>query len=107
MAYIPSGEVDARVNDDPVIRFRNWLIADGHATDQELGVFDHQARGEVEEAWNSPRAAPTRMPMSSTPTCSGPARRFDAAGTGASFAGGVLACRRGVLPGDLQPGRLT
>jgi TPP-dependent pyruvate/acetoin dehydrogenase alpha subunit len=58
MAYIPSGEVDARLNDDPVIRFRNWLIADGHATDQELGVFDHQAAGEVEEAWEFAKSSP-------------------------------------------------
>jgi TPP-dependent pyruvate/acetoin dehydrogenase alpha subunit len=58
MSYIASGEVDARVQNDPVPRLRAWLIAQGHATEAELAVIDAQAVQDVQAAWefadNSP-----------------------------------------------------
>jgi len=52
MAYIAAGEVDGRVQNDPVLRYRQQLIAQGHATEQELKAIDAQAIQDVEEAWH-------------------------------------------------------
>jgi pyruvate dehydrogenase E1 component alpha subunit len=51
MAYIPPGEVESQVNNDPLVRFRSWLIAEGHATDQELSRLDEMALEDVAETW--------------------------------------------------------
>jgi TPP-dependent pyruvate/acetoin dehydrogenase alpha subunit len=51
MAYIPAGEVDAKLRSDPVPRFREWLIAQGDATEDELAAIDAQAIADVEQAW--------------------------------------------------------
>jgi acetoin:2,6-dichlorophenolindophenol oxidoreductase subunit alpha len=51
MAYIPAGEVDAKVRSDPVPRFREWLVTQGHATEDELKAIDVQAVRDVEQAW--------------------------------------------------------
>jgi pyruvate dehydrogenase E1 component alpha subunit len=51
MAYIAAGEVEARVQSDPVTRFREWLITEGHATSGELTAIDAQAVRDAEEAW--------------------------------------------------------
>jgi acetoin:2,6-dichlorophenolindophenol oxidoreductase subunit alpha len=51
MAYIPAGEVDAKVRSDPVPRFREWLITQGHATEDELEAIDAQAVQDVGQAW--------------------------------------------------------
>jgi TPP-dependent pyruvate/acetoin dehydrogenase alpha subunit len=42
MAYITAGEVASKVESDPVPRFREWLIAQGHATG---GRADDDRRG--------------------------------------------------------------
>ena len=51
MSYIAAGEVATRVDRDPVPRFREWMITQGHATDDELTAIDTQATEDVEEAW--------------------------------------------------------
>jgi acetoin:2,6-dichlorophenolindophenol oxidoreductase subunit alpha len=51
MAYISPGEVESQVTSDPVIRFRAWLIAEGHATDDELTRVDETEVAEVAETW--------------------------------------------------------
>jgi pyruvate dehydrogenase E1 component alpha subunit len=58
MGYIPAGEVDARVQNDPVIRFRGWLIAEGHATEAELGALDARGAADVEDAWEFANSSP-------------------------------------------------
>jgi pyruvate dehydrogenase E1 component alpha subunit len=58
MGYIPKGEVAARLEDDPVPRFRAWLLAEGHASEDELAVIDKQALVDVEAAWTFANDSP-------------------------------------------------
>jgi pyruvate dehydrogenase E1 component alpha subunit len=58
MGYIPEGEVAARLEDDPVPRFRAWLFAEGHASEDELAVIDKQALVDVEAAWKFANDSP-------------------------------------------------
>jgi TPP-dependent pyruvate/acetoin dehydrogenase alpha subunit len=51
VSYIPKAETIARREADPLPRFRAWLIAEGHATEDELAVIDQQALDDVEETW--------------------------------------------------------
>ncbi|HEY2057447.1 MAG TPA: thiamine pyrophosphate-dependent dehydrogenase E1 component subunit alpha [Amycolatopsis sp.] len=51
MTYIADGEVRERVQNDPVPLFRQWLIKQGHATEEELETIDVQAVQDVAEAW--------------------------------------------------------
>jgi pyruvate dehydrogenase E1 component alpha subunit len=51
MAYIAKGEIEAKVGSDPVTRFREWLITQGHATEDELKAIDALAVQDVEKAW--------------------------------------------------------
>ena len=51
MSYIAAGEVQERVQNDPLPLFREWLITQGHATEDELKAVDTQAIQDVEEAW--------------------------------------------------------
>lgn len=51
MTYIAAGEVEERVTRDPVVRLRESLITNGHATEQELKAIEAQAIDDVEEAW--------------------------------------------------------
>jgi pyruvate dehydrogenase E1 component alpha subunit len=51
MTYIADGEVRERVQNDPVPLFREWLIAQGHATGEELETIDARAVQDVAEAW--------------------------------------------------------
>jgi pyruvate dehydrogenase E1 component alpha subunit len=51
MAYVPPGEVQSHVSSDPVVRFRAWLVAEGHATDEELKRLDEQAVQDVADTW--------------------------------------------------------
>jgi pyruvate dehydrogenase E1 component alpha subunit len=51
MSYIAAGEVQERVQNDPLPLFREWLITQGYATEDELKAVDTQAIQDVEEAW--------------------------------------------------------
>jgi acetoin:2,6-dichlorophenolindophenol oxidoreductase subunit alpha len=58
MGYIAAGEVEAKVQSDPVPRFRAWLIAEGHATEDELAAIDAQAVRDTQEAWEFANESP-------------------------------------------------
>jgi pyruvate dehydrogenase E1 component alpha subunit len=58
MAYIATGEVEAKVQSDPVPRFRGWLITEGHAAETELAAIDAQAVRDAEEAWEFANDSP-------------------------------------------------
>jgi acetoin:2,6-dichlorophenolindophenol oxidoreductase subunit alpha len=58
MAYIAPGEVEAKVQSDPVPRFRAWLITAGHATEDDLKAIDAQAVQDAEEAWEFANNSP-------------------------------------------------
>jgi len=51
MTYVAAGEVAQRLENDPLPRFRDWLVAKGHATEDELAAIDTGAARDVEEAW--------------------------------------------------------
>ncbi|MFJ5263322.1 thiamine pyrophosphate-dependent dehydrogenase E1 component subunit alpha [Streptomyces sp. NPDC088387] len=51
MAYIDPAEVADRRGADPVTRFRDRLLAEGHATEDTLAEIDVQALKDVEAAW--------------------------------------------------------
>jgi TPP-dependent pyruvate/acetoin dehydrogenase alpha subunit len=51
VAYIAAGEVHERVQNDPVPLFREWLLTEGHATEDELKAVDVRAVQDVDEAW--------------------------------------------------------
>ncbi|MEV6236610.1 thiamine pyrophosphate-dependent dehydrogenase E1 component subunit alpha [Lentzea sp. NPDC051838] len=55
MAYISPDEIKSRVESDPVLGFRQWLIEQGHASQDELAEVDARAAEEVEEAWEFAR----------------------------------------------------
>ena len=48
--YIPKAELDAAIEDDPVPKFRNWLISTNHATEQELDEIIAKNSEEIEKA---------------------------------------------------------
>jgi pyruvate dehydrogenase E1 component alpha subunit len=58
MGYIEAGEVDARVQADPVPRFRAWLAEHGHATEDQLAEIDARAVADVEKAWAFAEGSP-------------------------------------------------
>jgi pyruvate dehydrogenase E1 component alpha subunit len=58
MAYLSKEEKAALADADPVPRFRAWLIAEGHASEDELAALDEQAKAEVEEAWKFAESSP-------------------------------------------------
>jgi pyruvate dehydrogenase E1 component alpha subunit len=58
MSYVPEGEVAAHIANDPMVRFRAWMITEGHATEAELTALDKQAVDEVEEVWNFVNESP-------------------------------------------------
>lgn len=51
MGYIAAGEVASKVENDPVPRFRAWLVEQRHATEDQLKELDEQGLKDVEEAW--------------------------------------------------------
>lgn len=58
MEYAPEGEVAANWEADPVVRFRAWLISEGHASEDELADLDKKAHEDVEEAWHFANESP-------------------------------------------------
>lgn len=58
LAYISKEEVQARRDADPVPRFRAWLLAEGHATEEELAEMERQALVDVEDAWQFANEGP-------------------------------------------------
>lgn len=57
-AYMDKGEKDAWVAKDPVPLFRNWLIATGNASEDELATIEAAAESEIDEAVEFTLASP-------------------------------------------------
>lgn len=49
--YRPEGEVEALKQKDPIPRFRDQLIDEGHMTEDEANAIEAEARAEVDEAY--------------------------------------------------------
>lgn len=58
MPYVPKDELKAKIAADPVPRFREWLLEQGHATAEELAAADAEAGRIVEEAWEFADSSP-------------------------------------------------
>ncbi|MDT7590501.1 MAG: acetoin:2,6-dichlorophenolindophenol oxidoreductase subunit alpha [Pseudonocardiales bacterium] len=62
MPYMPKEELQAAIAADPVPRYRALLIADGTATEAELGEIDQRLTGELEQAVQAALDAPLPDP---------------------------------------------
>jgi pyruvate dehydrogenase E1 component alpha subunit len=62
MAYMQPGELDRARAADPVIRFRGWLLAHGHASEDQLAAIEAAAAAEVDDAVAFAQAAPAPVP---------------------------------------------
>ena len=58
MEYMPKDERQAAMDADPVPRYRQWLIDEGHATEDELAAIDGRASGR-------PSTTPSSSPLDS------------------------------------------
>lgn len=61
--YIPSEEYQAAVANDPYPRFRRTLIAEGHASAEELDAIDASIRAELDAAAEFAYASPVPDPV--------------------------------------------
>lgn len=63
--YIPKGEYEAAVAADPYPKYRQWLISQGHATDEQLKFIEGQVKAEVDDAvqfaFDSPLTDPAEL----------------------------------------------
>jgi pyruvate dehydrogenase E1 component alpha subunit len=63
--YIPKGEYAAALAADPYPRYRQWLINERHATEEQLQSLEAQVKGEVDEAvqfaFDSPLTDPAEL----------------------------------------------
>ena len=62
MGYIPAEELQAAVADDPVPRFRSWLIESGHAKEGELADLEGAADAAIADAAEYAMALPPPDP---------------------------------------------
>ena len=53
--YRPKGEVESLKQKDPIPRFRDQLIAEGHMTEDEANAIEKEAKAEVDEAYTFAR----------------------------------------------------
>jgi pyruvate dehydrogenase E1 component alpha subunit len=58
MTYMPKEERDEAMRNDPVPRYRRWLIDQGHAGEEELGPTEQRIADEVEAAIESALSSP-------------------------------------------------
>jgi pyruvate dehydrogenase E1 component alpha subunit len=58
MTYVPKEELEAKIAADPVPRFRQWLLDEGIASEEELAAADERATAEVEAAWAFAESSP-------------------------------------------------
>ncbi len=63
--YIPKGEYEAAVAADPYPKYRQWLLNEGHATDEQLKSLEAQLKAEVDDAvqfaFDSPLTDPAEL----------------------------------------------
>jgi len=57
-AYMDPGEKEGWIKKDPVPAFRTWLIAQGHATEDQLGAMERAIASEIEDAMNFALSSP-------------------------------------------------
>lgn len=57
-SYMDKGEKDRWMEDDPVPRFRAWLVSEGHATEAELTAIEEAIEKEIDEAVEFALASP-------------------------------------------------
>ncbi len=50
-SYMDAGEKEAWMAKDPVPRYRTWLLAQGHATEAQLGGMEADTEREIDEAF--------------------------------------------------------
>jgi pyruvate dehydrogenase E1 component alpha subunit len=58
MSYMPAEELEAARAADPVPAYRAWLVAGGHASDEDLAAIDKRVEEEVEDAWAFAKSSP-------------------------------------------------
>jgi acetoin:2,6-dichlorophenolindophenol oxidoreductase subunit alpha len=58
MEYMPKEERKAAMDADPVPRYRQWLVDNGHASDDELSSIEARLQGEIDAAAEYALAAP-------------------------------------------------
>lgn len=58
MEYMPKEERQAAMAADPLPRYRQWLIDNGHATEDDLAAIEHQVNDEIDEAVEFALASP-------------------------------------------------
>lgn len=66
-AYVPAGEIEAWEAKDPVLRYHQALLDQGHATQAELDAVTERVRREVDAARAEAEASP--MPAGETALC--------------------------------------
>lgn len=49
-SYMGAGEKAAHMAEDPYPRYRNWLVEQGHASEEELDAIEEGYKAEIEEA---------------------------------------------------------
>jgi pyruvate dehydrogenase E1 component alpha subunit len=57
-SYMDKGEKDRWVQEDPVPKFRRWLVAEGHASDADLSAIEAVIEKEIDEAVEFALASP-------------------------------------------------
>ena len=62
MSYVPADERAAAAAADPVPRFRAWLMANGHASEEDLLAIEKRADAEVEDAYQFAKDSPDPEP---------------------------------------------
>lgn len=62
MSYMPKEELAAQTAADPVVRYRDFLIAEGHLTEAEISAIEAKAAGEIDEAHAFAVASPDPDP---------------------------------------------
>jgi pyruvate dehydrogenase E1 component alpha subunit len=58
MEYMPKEERQAAMAADPLPRYRQWLIDNGHASEDDLAAIEHQVNADIDEAVEFALASP-------------------------------------------------
>jgi pyruvate dehydrogenase E1 component alpha subunit len=58
MEYMPKEERQAAMAADPLPRYRQWLIDNGHASEDGLAAIEHQVNADIDEAVEFALASP-------------------------------------------------
>ena len=50
MRYMPAEERQAAMDADPAVRYRNWLVDQGHLDETDLAVIEAEVDAAIEDA---------------------------------------------------------